>query len=214
MILVWIEQIDSRWFAAALHGRALVATAAASSREAATRAIVRSLPAHAPRQFLAQASDEAEQTVRMLVDLERGDESGKQFELSDYVTEPLRSVARAAAAIPIGYVCTYGGIARAAHTDAQTAGRIMASNPLYPVVACHRVVGSDLSLVGYGGTRNSAALKAKLDRLRAERRGFPQPREIPSFEGMEVVPVEWAILKAEKDGISGAHQLQLFRYPP
>jgi len=33
---------------------------------------------------------------------------------------------------------------------------------------------------------------------------------LPAFEGMEVVPVEWAILKAEKDGMVPARQLQLF----
>ena len=211
MINVWIQKMDSRWFGAALHGRDLVATAAAGSREAVARAIVRALPANASRCLLESASAEIAETVHMLADLERGNESGKRFNLSpEYVPEPLRSVASAAAAIPIGYVCTYGGIARAAHTDAQTAGRIMATNPLYPVVACHRVVGSDLSLVGYGGSRNPSSLKAKLDRLRAERRGFPRPLEVTAFEGMEVVPVEWAILKAEKDGMVPARQLQLF----
>ncbi len=211
MVLIWMEEIDSRWFGAALHGPALVATAAAASREAVTRALVHAVPAHAPRTFLQHASDEAQAVVRMLARLERGDESCKRFELSaEYVPEPLRSILRAAAAIPLGYVCTYGSIAAAANTDARTVGQVMATNPLYPVVACHRVVGSNLSLVGYGGSRGEAALKAKLDRLRAEKRGFADSTSLKDFAGMEIVPVEWAILRSEKDGIAQARQLQLW----
>jgi methylated-DNA-[protein]-cysteine S-methyltransferase len=211
MIFIWIEQIDHRWFGAALHGSAFVATASAAAREAVTRAIVRSLPAAAPRRFLEQPTDEARAAVAMLADLERGDELGKSFEISaEYVPEPLRSVLRAAAAIPAGYVCTYGAIAKAAGTDAQTVGRVMAANPLYPVVPCHRVVGADLSLVGYGGSRKPLALKAKLDRLRAERRGFADQRRLEDLAGMEITPVEWAILRAEKNGIIEARQLQLW----
>lgn len=212
MILIWIEQIDHLWSGTALHGHALVATASAATREAVTKAIVRSLPAAAPRKFLEQATEEAKAAARMLADLMRGDESGKRFEISaEYVPEPLRSVLRAAAAIPAGYVCTYGAIAKAAGTDAQTVGRVMASNPLYPVVPCHRVVGADLSLVGYGGSRKPSALRAKLDRLRAERRGFAVKRRLEALAGMEVTPVEWAILQAEKEGIMEARQLQLWQ---
>ena len=211
MIDIWIEQIDSRWFGAALHGPALVATAAAASAQAVNRALARSVPADASRRVLEQASEEARAAVRMLADLERGDESGKRVELSTaYVPEPLRSVLMAAAAIPLGYVGTYGSIAKAAHTDAQTVGRIMAANPLYPVVACHRVVGTGFSLVGYRGSTKPAARKAKLDRLRAEKRGFADRITLETCGGMEVAPVEWALLRAEKDGITEARQMQLW----
>jgi len=211
MISIWIEQIDSRWFGAALHESALVATAAASSREAVQRAIVRALPAEAPRCFLEPATEEARHVVRMLAELEKGDESGKRLALSsEYVREPLLSVLNVAAAIPLGYVGTYGSIAKAAHTDAQTVGRIMATNPLYPVVACHRVVGSGFSLVGYGGSTKTEALKAKLDRLRAEKRGFTDSTTLEAAGGLEVAPVEWAISRAEKDGVAAARQLQLW----
>jgi len=211
MISVWIEQLESRWYGAALHEGALVAAAAASSRAAVQRAILRSLPAEAPRGFLEQATDEARAAVCMLAELERGNETAKRVVISPlYVREPLRSVLLAAAAIPLGYVATYGSIARAAHTDARTVGQVMAANPLYPAVACHRVVGSDLSLVGYGGSRKSTALKAKLDRLRAEKRGFAGRSTLDVLGGMEVVPVEWAIAKAAKDGLIGTGQLPLW----
>jgi O-6-methylguanine DNA methyltransferase len=211
MILIWLEEIDSRWFGAALHDGALVATAAASAQDVVRRAILGALPAEAPRRFMEEPSEEARSTIRMLADLEQGKEESRRFELSSaYVLEPLRSVLRTAAAIPRGYVSTYGSIARVAHTDAQTVGQIMAANPLYPVVPCHRVVGSDLSLVGYRGSRKTPALLAKLERLRGERQGFAEESRIETAGALKVAPVEWAIARAAKDGVTGARQLDLW----
>jgi O-6-methylguanine DNA methyltransferase len=211
MIDIWLEEIDSRWFGAALHDGALVATAAASAKEIVRRAILGSMPAEAPRRFMEEPSEESTSTLRMLADLERGKEEHKRFELSSaYVLEPLRSVLRTAAAIPKGCVSTYGSIAAVAHTDAQTVGQIMAANPLYPVVPCHRVVGADLSLTGYRGSRKAPALLAKLERLRTERQGFVEESMIETGGPLKVVPVEWAIARAAKDGVTGDRQLNLW----
>jgi O-6-methylguanine DNA methyltransferase len=157
-----------------------------------------------------EPSEQSASTLRMLADLDRGEEKGKRFVLSPYVQEPLRSVLQAAAAIPLGFVSTYGSIARAAHTDAQTVGQIMATNPLYPVVPCHRVVGADLSLTGYRGSRKAPALRAKLERLRGEKQGFVEEAMIETTGPLKVVPVEWALIKAAKDGVTGGRQLDLW----
>ena len=211
MIHIWLKEIDSRWFGAALHDGALVATAASDARDAVRRAILRSLPGDAPWRFMEEHSEESRSTIRMLADLEQGKEERARFELSPlYVLEPLRSVLRTAAAIPRGYVTTYGSIAKVARADAQTVGRIMATNPLYPVVPCHRVVGSDLSLTGYRGSRKAPALLAKLERLRGERQGFEGESMIETAGMLKVVPVEWAIARAAKDGVTGARQLDLW----
>lgn len=55
--------------------------------------------------------------------------------------------------IPAGETRSYGWLAaRVGHPRAARAvGRVMATNPLPLVVPCHRVVGSDGSLHGYGG---------------------------------------------------------------
>jgi methylated-DNA-[protein]-cysteine S-methyltransferase len=56
-------------------------------------------------------------------------------------------------AIPRGQVLTYGEIAREAGSPgaARAVGQAMARNPWPIVVPCHRVVGSDGSLTGFGG---------------------------------------------------------------
>ena len=55
--------------------------------------------------------------------------------------------------IPRGSVTTYGMIAEAAGNKraARAVGNAQAGNPFAPRVPCHRVIGSDFSLTGYGG---------------------------------------------------------------
>lgn len=64
-----------------------------------------------------------------------------------------RAVWRQIAAIPYGETTTYGAIARAVGEPggAQAVGLACNRNPLPLVVACHRVIGSDGKLVGFGG---------------------------------------------------------------
>jgi len=64
-----------------------------------------------------------------------------------------RRVYETVAAIPAGQSRTYGDIARQlGHPGAARAvGRAMATNPFPVIIPCHRVVGSDGSLTGFGG---------------------------------------------------------------
>jgi methylated-DNA-[protein]-cysteine S-methyltransferase len=57
------------------------------------------------------------------------------------------------AAIPYGVTRSYGDLARdlGDRTLAQAVGSACGRNPLPVVVPCHRVVGADGSLVGFGG---------------------------------------------------------------
>jgi methylated-DNA-[protein]-cysteine S-methyltransferase len=66
-----------------------------------------------------------------------------------------------ASQIPGGRVSTYGAIAVASGRPkaARAVGRLMHMNPNPIVVPCHRVVGSDGSLVGYG---QGVEIKAKI----------------------------------------------------
>jgi len=68
------------------------------------------------------------------------------------VSDFARRVLEACATIPRGQTCTYGELARLAGSPgaARAVGQVMASNPLPLVVPCHRVVGADGRLVGFG----------------------------------------------------------------
>lgn len=69
--------------------------------------------------------------------------------------------------IPYGQVRTYGDIARALGKPgaSRAVGRANATNPLPIVIPCHRVLGSDGKLHGYGG---GAGLETKAWLLRLE----------------------------------------------
>ena len=94
------------------------------------------------------------------------------------VTGFRRAVMEETMRIPAGKTLSYGAVAeRVGYPRAARAvGRVMATNPLPLVVPCHRVVGSNGSLTGYGAGLHvkEALLRAEgaLDRLgRAARNG-------------------------------------------
>jgi len=64
-----------------------------------------------------------------------------------------REVYRLVSSIPVGETRTYGAVAASAgHPGAARAvGAAVARNPFAPLIPCHRLVGSDGSLRGYGG---------------------------------------------------------------
>jgi O-6-methylguanine DNA methyltransferase len=53
--------------------------------------------------------------------------------------------------IPIGETCSYEAVARATGLTARVVGQASGANHLALLIPCHRVVGKDGSLVGYGG---------------------------------------------------------------
>jgi len=75
-------------------------------------------------------------------------------------------VLRATYAIPFGEVVTYGSIAAqiGRPSAARAVGRAQATNPMPLIIPCHRVIGSDGGLHGYGG-RGGLDTKAWLLRL-------------------------------------------------
>ena len=86
----------------------------------------------------------------------------------DGVTGFRRAVMEEALRIPPGETRSYGWLAERVSRPraARAVGRVMATNPLPIVVPCHRVIGSDGSLRGYG-----AGLHVKAALLRLEGRG-------------------------------------------
>jgi len=74
-----------------------------------------------------------------------------------------------ARAIPRGETRTYGQIARQVGSPraARAVGQAMANNPWPVIVPCHRVLGSDGRLTGFGG-----GLEMKRRMLEMERASF------------------------------------------
>ncbi len=103
-----------------------------------------------------------------------------------------KKVLKATVAIPVGYVTTYGAIAEAVGGGARAVGNAMACNRFAPVVPCHRVVKSDLSLGGYG----AGGLQVKFEFLSREKRGYTEPKTVEVSGGqLKVFPVEHVLAK-------------------
>lgn len=88
--------------------------------------------------------------------------SGTEFQLA---------VWKKLTAIPYGKTVTYGEIAEALAADrgiermsARAVGRAVGLNPVSVIVPCHRVVGADGSLTGFGG-----GIQRKISLLKLER---------------------------------------------
>ena len=212
MVSLHVKEAGGRWYGLACVGESLVATAASATRARTLAHLRRSLPAGVAHRLAEERPEFVERTLALLADLEAGREEGKAFSLaSDSLGEPLAAVLRVAAAIPLGYVASYGDVGKAAGAEARDVGKIMATNPLYPLVPCHRVVGADLALVGYAGSTGQAALERKLARLVKEARGFETEREVVvDGRPLRVYPVERAIARAGKARAGTSHQLRLF----
>ncbi|HWK25539.1 MAG TPA: methylated-DNA--[protein]-cysteine S-methyltransferase [Solirubrobacter sp.] len=53
--------------------------------------------------------------------------------------------------IPYGETCSYGALAHEVGSVARAVGGANGRNPISIIVPCHRVIGADGSLTGYGG---------------------------------------------------------------
>jgi O-6-methylguanine DNA methyltransferase len=92
--------------------------------------------------------------------------------------------------IPFGETRTYGEIARAIGQPraARAVGLANHDNPIVIIVPCHRVIGADGSLTGYGG-----GMQRKRWLLRLEARFVERPDELP----LHATAAPAATLKAE-----------------
>ena len=199
-----IRQLNDTWCGIALSAGELVATVVRTTATGARSTLEQLLPGDVewlePDEDVPGTFELAFALVRRL---EAGDESWKEYALHrDSFSEPAYRIYSAAAQIPVGYVTSYAAVARVAHSEARAVGRAMATNPLYPIVPCHRVIGSDFAMVGYGGRQDERALDSKYERLLAEARGFTDESTV-QVDGayLKLYPVE-AALEAARSAVA------------
>ena len=116
----------------------------------------------------AKVDPEAENNSRKLAEVQRqvtqyanGKRREFEFELAAQGPEFDKKVWAALLDIPFGTTTSYGAVAkRIGHpTAARAVGAANGANPIALIVPCHRVIGANGSLTGYGG---GLPLKRKL----------------------------------------------------
>lgn len=82
--------------------------------------------------------------------------------------------------VPFGETTTYGDIAKKVATikgktrmSSQAVGGAVGWNPICIIIPCHRVVGSDGNLTGYGGGINNKIALLKLEKNDTEKYSLP-----------------------------------------
>ncbi|MGV0677463.1 methylated-DNA--[protein]-cysteine S-methyltransferase [Mycolicibacterium fortuitum] len=97
-----------------------------------------------------------------------GDRTEFTLELDMAGTQFQRRVWEALRAIPYGETCTYGEIARqiGAPSAFRAVGLANGHNPIGIIVPCHRVIGANGSLIGYGGGLDRKRALLELEKSR------------------------------------------------
>jgi methylated-DNA-[protein]-cysteine S-methyltransferase len=190
MIEVYCRNLDGVWFGVACAQQQIIASSFGESQQLTLSNILAIVPYNTPFQVFDKPSAFAEDTLTSLKNIYDGKNVNSSFPLA-YATLPsyTQKVLKATSQIPLGYVTSYGSIAKAVGGGPRAVGNIMASNPYAPIVPCHRVVKSDFTLGGYG-----MGLKVKLELLQREKRGFSVSKEVKVNNGyLTVFPAEYAL---------------------
>lgn len=107
----------------------------------------------AARAASAEARKHLEEAVRQLREYFAGKRDTFDLPLDLEGTEHQKRVWRVLLGIPFGRTLTYGEVAKrlGLAQSARAVGRACATNPIPVVVPCHRVLGGDGKLHGFGG---------------------------------------------------------------
>ena len=195
MIGLFTKNVDDVWFGVACDEKRVYGTSFAKTVQDLLSSLLDCLPFDVPFEGFPKPSPFAEKVLFTIKDAYDGKGVAEDFPLAaENLSEYNRRVLEVTAKIPVGYVASYGAVAKAADGSARSVGGVMAANPFAPIVPCHRVVKSDFTLGGYGG-----GLKAKHEILTREKRRHTTNLEIPvGSKKLKVFPVETVLDKLKK----------------
>lgn len=198
MISLYIENVEGVWFGIACDEKKIFATTFASGEKRVLQSLLMSIPFNIPFQHSEKKSVFAKRMFVLMKNIYDGKGDSDNFSLvTEHLSDYARRVIETVFLIPVGYVASYGSVARAAGGSPRAVGRVMASNPFPLVVPCHRVVCSDFTLGGYGGGYDNVPVKLGI--LKRENRGYASEREVSVGGGkLLVFPVERVLKRVGK----------------
>ena len=137
MIHIYRKNMGEMWFAAAIRDEAIIATTFALNEKEVLEHLLRSLPYNLSFQMAKKPTPFSTKVLSALGSIFDGKEASSNFRLemkhlSDYAQKVLKCVS----IVPVGYVTTYGAVAKVMGGSPRAVGRVMATNPFPPLVPC------------------------------------------------------------------------------
>jgi len=175
MIYLYHQKVDNMWYAAAIQNDKVFAIAFSLKEQQVLRHLMENLPYNLPFQVIEKPNKLLTDLLKALKAIFDGKDSpSNSFKIAmDHLPRYTRSVLNCTSLIPVGYLTTYGAIAKVAGGSPRSVGRAEASNPFPLLIPCHRVVRADFSLGGYG-----LGEKVKMELLQREDRGYRETRRL------------------------------------
>jgi methylated-DNA-[protein]-cysteine S-methyltransferase len=193
LIEIYSQTVEGITFAAAFNNGEVLTTTFRVDQKAALSTILDNLPFRLPFQVFHEPTLQARKALDVLKTIYAGKDTPTNLPLAtSHLPSYTQKVLKVTQAVPAGYVTTYGAIAAAVGGGPRAVGNAMACNLFAPIVPCHRVVKSDLTLGGYG----IGGLQVKYAFLDRERRSYSLPKTVEVCGGqLCLLPVEQVLVK-------------------
>ena len=190
MIEIYAQNIENTWFAIAVNQQQIITSSFGPDQQTTIKNVLSNVPFNMAFQAFHEPVPSAKNVLKTLKRVYDGKKVDENLSLATaQLPAYTKKVLKTTEAIPLGYVTSYGAIAKAVGGGPRAVGNIMASNPFAPIVPCHRVVRSDFTLGGYG-----FGLKNKIQLLSREKQGFSSSKIIEvNDEHLRVFPVEYVL---------------------
>jgi O-6-methylguanine DNA methyltransferase len=172
MLEIYTRNIDGTWFAVACSQQKVITTSFGETQQSALNHILSNLPNNMSFQVLHQPTNFLNRyRLKTVYD---GKDVDLNLRLDTADLSVYTKVLKITSSIPVGYVSSYGAISKVAGGSPRAVGNVMAANRFVPIIPCHRVVKSDLTL----GSYSSGGINVKFELLKRERRDFTSSRTI------------------------------------
>ena len=198
MISIHLKKIGQVSFGAAIEGDKVFAINFGTNEKHMLESLLASLPFGMQFQVAEKQDIASENFLATLKAIYDGKDVSPNFNVAmEHLSKYTQKVLKCIWQIPVGYLTSYGAVAKTCGGSPRAVGRVMATNPFPLLIPCHRVVQADFSIGGYGGNSRSGK-KVKLEILQREDRGYAKPKEIPTEYGVLLVHPVSEVLKRVK----------------
>lgn len=200
MISIHLKKIDQMLFGAAIEGDKVFAINFGINKKHMLKSLLANIPFGMQFQVAEKQDMISENFLVILKAIYDGKGVSPNFSLDmEHLSKYSHKVLKCIRQIPVGYLTSYGAVAKTCGGSPRAVGRVMATNPFPLLIPCHRVVQADFSIGGYGGN-STPGKKVKLEILQREDRGYIKPKEIMTESGVLLVhPASEVLKRAEQE---------------